>query len=92
MLGYGPAYYFLGARGTAEPEMPIKEGSRAAWHRRLSLDIGEETMLDTEVLAVAHPSDRGFRRAGLGAAEHYPDDLKAFIADYVRPVAAEAGR
>jgi hypothetical protein len=92
MLGYGAAYYFLSARGTpTEAEKPIEPGSRAAWHQRMNLDIGEGVTLDVRILAVAHPGHRGFRRAGLGGAECYPDELKEFIANHVRPGAAEGG-
>ena len=85
MLGYGEAYYFVTERGTAKgDQQPIGSGSAVAWHRRLSLPLGEGPALETRVLAVAHPGTRGFARAGLGAARRYPDELKDFIAASVR--------
>lgn len=84
MLGYGYAYEFLRNRGAKVGEQErISPASRTAWHQRMALDIGEDTPLETSILAVAHPSSRGFARAGLGGAFCYPDELKAFIADRV---------
>lgn len=80
MLGYGDAYEFIRRSGSKIGEQePIQPGSRAAWHQRLALDIGECAAYEVRVLAVAHPSVRGFNAAGLGGADRYPDELRAFI-------------
>lgn len=86
MLGFGDAYYFLSARGhTLQAEQPIKgSGAPVAWTCGLDLDLGEGQRLAVNVLAVAHPSNRGFARAGLGTADRYPDLLKEFIARNLR--------
>ena len=92
MLGFGKAYYFLSARGrTLEAERPILcSGVPIAWTRRLDLDLGERDRLGVNILAVAHPSDRGFAGAGLGTADRYPDVLREFIALNIRPDARAA--
>lgn len=86
MLGFGQSYYFISRRGrTTQAEQPITAaGKPVAWHRRLDLDIGADQRLEVGVLAVAHPGDRGFNKAGLGGTLGYPAELKAFIASNLR--------
>lgn len=93
MLGYGYAYEFLRNRGAKVGEQErIAPDSRTAWHQRINLNIGEKSALETNILAVAHPSNRGFARAGLGGAICYPAELKVFIANTVlgRPTGSYA--
>lgn len=86
MLGFGPAYEFVCARAqTRSHQQPIEAaGIPVAWHRRVQFDLCVGPPLNTGLLAVAHPSNRGFARAGLGSAHRYPDVLREFIAQHVR--------
>ena len=86
MLGFGPAYEFVCSQAeTRSHQLPIEAaGVPLAWHRRLELDLGVGPRLNTGLLAVAHPSGRGFARAGLGSAHRYPDVLREFVAQHVR--------
>lgn len=84
MLGYGRAYDLFCKKGmTIGEPAAIGAGHPAAWHRRMTLDIGADSPLETDILAVRHPSDFGFFRAGFGNVDRYPDELKAFIAEKV---------
>ncbi|MBP0447841.1 hypothetical protein J8J14_24185 [Roseomonas sp. SSH11] len=85
-LGYGgyDAFEFLKPAG---PERQ-KQAAKTAWYYEREMDFGEGPQ-PVGVLGVAHPGKQGFVK--LNGAERYPDDLKAFIARYVRPGEAEAG-
>ena len=86
-LGFGDAFASVSSFGKeTEPQKPIKVNNQAVgWHRRIAIPLqaGGGDPLDVGVLGVAHPSNRGFNRAGLAGAREYPELLRAFISEHV---------
>lgn len=91
-LGFGEAY--SSARtfitGEVEPQERIMLNGRAvAWFQRRKATL-EDASGPVGILGVAHPSHRGFGRAGLNS-DTYPDAIGQFIAKQVLPIEATKG-